>query len=121
MTQNQWRTKIRAQMKAAGTYQEYFSSSVDALAKILEQRDRAYKNFVDGGAQITIVYISDRGSRNEKKNPLLQAWSDLNKDALAYYRDLGLTPAGLKRLNEEALKGEEGKKGLVDALSELGI
>ena len=31
---------------------------------------------------------------------------ELNRDTLSYWRDLGLTPAGLKKINESALKAE---------------
>lgn len=52
------------------------------------------------------------------KNPLLVMWDDLNKSALAYWRDLGLTPAGLKKIDEMSLKSK--KNPLVEALKELG-
>ena len=53
------------------------------------------------------------------KNPLLVMWDDLNKSALAYWRDLGLTPAGLKKIDETALKKQK-KTGLSEILKELG-
>ena len=36
------------------------------------------------------------------KNPALAVWDELNKSALAYWRDLGLTPAGLKHITNTA-------------------
>ena len=53
------------------------------------------------------------------KNPLLVLWDDLNKSALAYWRDLGLTPAGLKKLNEKAMQTPK-KNALNEALKKLG-
>ena len=53
------------------------------------------------------------------KNPALVLWDDLNKSALAYWRDLGLTPAGLKKLNDDALK--EKQAGFSDLLKDIGI
>ena len=41
---------------------------------------------------------------------------DLDTQALAYWRDLGLTPAGLKKINEAAMK-EKKRSALVEALS----
>jgi hypothetical protein len=47
-------------------------------------------------------------------------WQDLNTQALAYWRDLGLTPAGLKKLNEAALKPAVKKTALEEALGSFG-
>ena len=38
------------------------------------------------------------------QNPMLRLVNDLNRDALAYWRDLGLTPAGYKKLNADVVK-----------------
>ena len=46
-------------------------------------------------------------------------WDDLSKTALAYWRDLGLTPAGLKRIDQTAMK-EKKKNSLAEALKDLG-
>ena len=46
---------------------------------------------------------------------------DCNAQALAYWRDLGLTPAGLKRLGEKGLINKDNSGGLAGALAELGI
>jgi hypothetical protein len=45
--------------------------------------------------------------------------NDLNRDALAYWRDLGLTPAGLKKTDEAAMKQRK-KSALGEALKGLG-
>ena len=89
---------------AVGTYRPAFSSAVDALSKVLEQRDLAYQQFLDEGGKFVVERISDRGAVNSAKNPLLQTWMDLNSQALAYWKELGLTAAGLKKIDEEAMK-----------------
>ena len=119
-TRAAWKTKIKKQMVAVGTYKPAFDSAIDALADILERRDAAYEEFLDEGGKATFKHISDRGAVNIKKNPRLQVWQDLNAQALAYWRDLGLTPAGLKKLNEEALKAEKAGSALEEALKGLG-
>ena len=40
-------------------------------------------------------------------NPLLKEWQNMNRDALVYWRELGLTPAGLKKLNDDSMKPAE--------------
>ena len=86
----------------------------------MEQRDRAYQDFIDSGAETVITKISDRGAENIGKNPRLQIWSDLNTQALAFWRDLGLTPAGLKRIDEAAIKNVKKESALEKALKNLG-
>lgn len=104
MTALAWKNKIRKQIQATGTYRPAFSSVVDSLAKVLEQRDAAYQQFLAEGSKFVVKKVSDRGAVNTAKNPLLQTWMDLNAQALSFWRDLGLTPAGLKKIDEEAMK-----------------
>ena len=42
-----------------------------------------------------------------RKNPHIVLWDDLNKTALAYWRELGLTPSSLKKISEGALKSKQ--------------
>lgn len=49
-----------------------------------------------------VTEVTQKNGTVKVKNPLVAIWEDLNKLALNYWRDLGLTPAGLKKLNEEA-------------------
>lgn len=119
MDKNAWIRKIKSTMKQAGTYEKRFDPVVTALAEILEQRDRAYDEFIATGAQTVVDKVSDRGSINKAKNPLLQMWLDLNASALSYWKELGLTPAGLKRINDEALRKKEEGSALETALIRL--
>lgn len=118
MTAEAWKRKIRKQVCDIGLYRSQFSSTVDALAKILEQRDAIYKQFLDEGAQAVVEKMSDRGSVNMAKNPLLVLWMELNAQALSYWVQLGLTPAGLRKINEEAMKTPK-RSALAEALASL--
>ena len=44
---------------------------------------------------------------------------DLNRTALTYWRDLGLTPKGLKAIDEKAMKPQK-KDALAEVLKSLG-
>ena len=69
-----------------------------------------------------IEYTNKGGSTNHIQNPLLKLANELNRDALTYWKELGLTPAGLKRLNEKALDLKvSNKKSFADVLEGLGI
>lgn len=119
MTAKKWADEVRAQAKAVGTYREAYEPVIMTLATVLEERDRAYADYIKGGARPTIEKESDRGAKNIGINPKLKAWQDLNAQALAYWRDLGLTPAGLKRIDEKATKAPR-KSALAEALESLG-
>lgn len=120
MTKEEWKKQITKQTKGIGTYQKEFVPIIDTLSDILSQRDAAYEEFINNGGESVTEFVSDRGATNLKKNPRLAVWMDLNTQALAFWRDLGLTAAGLKRLNESALKQEEKGSALEKALRELG-
>ena len=75
--------------------------------------------FEENGGEIVVEHTNKNGSTYWEQNPALRALNDLNRDALAYWRDLGLTPAGLKRIDEQALKVKP-KNALAAALEELG-
>ena len=104
LTAKSWQKKIKTSCEAAGTYRPFFDDVIVSLANILEQRDTAKAQFEKSGGAVVISYTNKGGATNPAKNPFLVAWDDLNKTALSYWRELGLTPAGLKKINENAMK-----------------
>ncbi len=114
-----WKAKIVKACKAAGTYKEYFDPVVSTLAEILDKRDAAQKEFVESGARIMIEYTNKAGATNYVQNPLIRLINDLNRDALTYWKELGLTAASLKKINESAIKGSSELSALDKALMQL--
>ena len=119
MTAAQWRAKIKAQCVEMKTYQQSFNSAIDTLAKTLEQRDAAQKQFKDEGSQLIFERVSDRGAVNPSINPLVQLIDKLNVTALAYWKELGLTPASFKKMSGSTAPAEEKKSGLAEALKAI--
>ena len=70
------------------------------------------------GAQPVLEYTNKAGATNLSKNPLLVLWDELNKSALSFWRDLGLTPAGLRKIDETAMKQQK-RNALAEVLSSL--
>lgn len=99
-----WINIIRINCEQAGTYRPWFDNVISTLASILERRDDAEDLFVLNGSQVLVEHTNKAGATNTVQNPILRLINDLNRDALAYWRDLGLTPAGLKRIDEKAMK-----------------
>lgn len=119
MKKTGWKSKIVKAMQDAGTYQPYFESVIDTLAGLLEKRDSAEKLYVASGGSPIVKHTNKGGATNLEQNPALRLINDLNRDALQYWRELGLTPAGLKRINDEAAKGASNVSALDRVLWEL--
>ena len=114
MKRAQWEKKIKEQIKLDEIFLPSFHTTIKILAEILEERDRVYSLYQEQGAMPVIDFTSDRGAVNKKPNPLLRQWQELNTSALAYLRDLGLTAAGLRKLQGSLPKPEEKSSKLTE-------
>ena len=54
-----------------------------------------------------IAHTNQGGSTNTVKNPLLVLWDDLNKSALAYWRELGMTPSSYRKMTGDVMQKEK--------------
>nr|WP_278658782.1 P27 family phage terminase small subunit [Ruthenibacterium lactatiformans] len=113
-----WKKKIMEQCEAVGTYRDAFLPVIETLACTLELRDGVYAAFCKDGSRAAVSYTNKAGAENMVKNPLLVQLDELNKSALGYWRDLGLTPAGLKKIDEKAMQAKK-KTGVEKVLMEL--
>lgn len=119
MTQRAWKSKIKKACEEAGTYRPYFDHVIATLADILSKRDKAQEQFEKSGGNAIIKHTNKSGATNLEQNPALRMINDLNRDALQYWRELGLTPAGLKKINEKAMQKQKAS-ALTEALKALG-
>lgn len=119
MEKKDWIRKINAACRKAGTYQPQFKYVIDTLAQIMEDRDKVHEQYVATGSRPTIIHTNKAKEQNIVKNPMLVMELDLNAQALAYWRDLGLTPAGLKKLNADVVKDKTASDGLEKLLEGL--
>lgn len=119
MTAAKWRAKIKKQCEDAQTFKPSFNSAIDALAKILEQRDAALDLYKAEGCQLIVDRTSDRGSVNPTINPVVQLMDKLNNTALAYWKELGLTPISNKKMTGSSAPAETKERGLAAALKAI--
>ena len=117
MNKDEWKQKIISASEDAGTYQPFFDSIIDTLSSMLERRDDAEEMFKKSGGHVLVKHTNKAGATNLEQNPALRLVNDLNRDALAYWRDLGLTPAGLKKLKDLEIKSTSDMSGLERALN----
>lgn len=120
MDKKQWKNKIKRECKKAGTYQPFFDSVIDTLSGIMEMRDAAEEQYRKSGGSPVVMHTNKAGATNIVKNPALAVIMDCNTQALAYWRELGLTSKSFKQMTGElAPKEEEGS--FEQFLSGLGI
>ena len=119
MDRDAWVARITASCQAAGTYRTWFDDIITTLADILAMRDEARELFVESGGNIVVDHTNKAGATNLEQNPILRMVNDLNRDALAYWRDLGLTPAGLKKIDQQSMKQRK-KSAFAEVLKGVG-
>lgn len=107
MTKKRWKKTITEACEAAGSYRTFFDPVIDTLAEILHKRDDAEALYKKSKAGPIVKHTNKSGATNIEQNPVLRLINDLNRDALAYWRDLCLTPAAFKRINEGNIKQPE--------------
>ena len=110
--------EIKRKMRAVGTYNISFIYTIEVLAKVLVDYQTTVETFEKTGGNIVIKHTNKNGSTNIVKNPLYLALEKLRDDIISYSRELGLTPAGLKRINQDGNKPEK-KSNLETILNQL--
>lgn len=121
MKKEAWKRRIKKACQEAGTFRPYFDSVITSLAEILESRDAVRKFYIESGAEPVVMRTNKGGHTNAEKNPILVIYDDMNKTALIYWKELGLTPKGLKVIDEKAMKTTQKNNTLGDTLRNLGI
>ena len=118
MTRNAWKKRITQCTRDAGTYKPYFDDVIDTLADILQRRDKTLESFKKSGDDIVISHTNKAGADNLEQHPMLRIADNLNRDALQYWKELGLTPASLKKMNEDTFRPKQVSK-LATALAAI--
>ena len=123
MTKKRWKERIVECCKEAGTFKPYFDDVIETLADILQKRDEAQSLYKKSGNDMLVYYTNKSGAQNLDLHPVLKTVNALNRDALDYWRELGLTPSALRKIDDTAFKGKK-KSGfslaLVEALNDAG-
>lgn len=118
---NTWVRYIRKACKDAGTYEPFFELVIKQLAGIMANRDQAQEQYKASGSHPVIMHTNKGGNTNLVKNPALVIINECNQQALAYWRDLGLTPAGFKKLGNDTSAKAKQNGSFEELLSGIGI
>ena len=115
-----YKNRIRKAMKEAGTYKTCFEAVISDCAETLNKRDEAEQTFRDSGGHVLVRHTNKGGATNIEQNPALRLVNDLNRDLLKYYSELGLTPKGLKQIDQQAGKTDQATDALTELMEALG-
>ena len=118
-TKKTWKRKIKQACEEAGTYQPFFDNVINTLAAIMEIRDAAVEQYAASGGNPVVAHTNKGGHTNIVKNPALAIINEQNQQALAYWRDLGLTTKGWVSITGN--KTEKKETSFEDVLSGIGI
>lgn len=110
-----YKRDINRMMKKVGTYNKSFEITINAFAKLLYDYQETLAMFEKTGGNVVISHTNKNGATNIIKNPLYQSIEKMRADIITYARELGLTPAGLKKLNQEL---QEEKESPLDSVLE---
>lgn len=114
-----YRKKIIANMIEVGTYKPEFGKVIDALAQMYEDIDTARDQFKKSGGNLIIKHTNKSGATNLVKNPFFLIIENLQANILQYNRELGLTPRGLKNINEKEMTSKKKKSKLEAAMEKI--
>ena len=117
-TARQYENEIIRQMDALHVYHEEFGNAVTVLARMLYDYQETLRMFEESGGRVVVKHTNKAGAVNAVKNPYYQTLEGLRISILAYLRELGLTPAGLKKVNDASMRPERSSP-LTEALLAL--
>lgn len=85
-------------MQKLGIYKEEFDPFIEIYAGLCAQYKTISADFTESSYDFT--ELTETGS---KKAPIVTTLESLRKDIIAYATALGLTPSGLRKINEKPL------------------
>lgn len=122
-TEKGFRMKIREACRGVGSYREEFEELIGRLAEMYCRLNEAKRQWREAGSPFYITQVNKGGNEYFAKHPLLAEIDDTSDTVLSMEKELGLTPAAIKKINEAAIgkKAPEQDDPLVAALGRLYV
>lgn len=107
MTERQYLMDIKRKCERLGVWRDEFERTQRRLARIYTRIDAVERLFEDSGGRFVVAHKNNKGETNAVRNPYIAEIDILYEQALTCERELGLTAAALRRINEGALHARE--------------
>lgn len=104
-------------MTEIGTYRPQFDSNIKTYSEMKYELEILTEEFYKNGCKRTEKYTNKAGATNIRKTAEYLALEKLRDDINKRENELGLTPSGLKKINDEMKKNDKKKSKLTEALS----
>lgn len=101
-------------LKKIGTYRAEFSPLIARYVEMRLQFELLMGQWYGTGCRVTEAYTNKAGAVNQRKTALYQSIETLRRELLDVENVLGLTPAGIRKINQAALT--ERKKSAMEKL-----
>ena len=86
-----------------GTYKNEFSPIITRYTEMRVQFEILMSEWYNSGCKITEPYTNKNGATNNRKTALYQSVETLRAELTNLENLFGLTPAGLKKINEKSM------------------
>lgn len=116
VTADEYLNEIMRKCTALGVWRDEFERTAQRLARVYERIDKVEDEFERTGGNAIITHTNKAKEKNLVRNPFLVEVDALYDQALTYERELGLTAAALRKINENALKTRRTDGGLATVL-----
>jgi P27 family predicted phage terminase small subunit len=108
--------QVKQNMEQLGVYKPEFDTTIEIYCGLIEQYRTLEKEFKKSKFNV----VEKTGySDNAKKSPMVATLENLRKDILQYSNALGLTPSGLKKINDN-MQPQQKQSKLEMALNNFG-
>lgn len=112
MTKKALEKKLKNACQSLGVYKPEFDMIISELADLQIRKELVKESFEESGEPYIVTFANG----NTGTNSHIKLYMEMNAQTIKYCNELGLTPAGLKKLGEVDVK----QGGLMEALAALG-
>ena len=113
--------RIRKSCETLGTYKPEFDPVITRLGELIQRKADAETLFRKSGGHIIIEQTNKGGAKYLTRNPFLSEIDAANTQILALEKELGLTPAALKKIHDEQLAKSDADDPLAAAIGSLRV
>ena len=108
------RRTIVERMKALHTYKPQYAELIERTARLYVKLDQLEKQYEQSGTKPFVEYTNKYGATNLVPNPIIKAIEDAYSELIVHERELGLTPAALRKLGDGLI--EDAKESPLEAV-----